>query len=69
VLVGVTSLLAAQQLHRHERHRSERADIIDGDDVVVLDPGHRPGLGQEAHAGLGPAAVLGLHHLEGELAV
>ena len=42
---------------------------IDLDDVRVLQPGDRLGLGQEADGGLGPGVVAGQDHLEGDDAV
>ena len=57
---------ALEQLHGQERHAAVLADLVDGDDVVVLDLGGGAGLAQEAFAGDLALGHLRQHGLEGD---
>ncbi len=59
----------AQQLHRQEWHAAVFADLVDGDDVIVLDLRRRPRLAQEALAGRRLLRLRRQHHLQGNAAV
>jgi hypothetical protein len=60
--------LAAEQLHGQERHAAVLADLIDGDDVLVLDGRGQPGLAQEAAVELGVGRQGRPHDLQGHRA-
>ena len=53
----VLQRLAVEELHGQERHAAVLADLVDGDDVVVLDGGGGPGLAQEALPAAGRSAA------------
>ena len=55
----VVQRLALEERHGQEGDAAVLADLIDGDDVVVLDGGRGPGLAQEALPGRGPGGQAG----------
>src|SRR5262249_30347005 len=57
---------AVDELHGDEGAVAGGADVVDGDDVRVAEPGHRLRLAQEAGPGLGRAADLAAQHLDGD---
>ena len=57
---------ALEELHRHEGHAALFFDLVDADDVIVLDLGHRLGFAQEAFAGAGAGGEGRQHGLDGD---
>ena len=62
----LAQVLALDVLHRHEHVVVEDADLVDGDDVRVLEPGQGPALAQDL---LAAALAAVTQDLEGDLAV
>jgi hypothetical protein len=54
-----------EELHRQEGNAAVLADLVDGDDVIVLDRGRRPRLAQEALPGTLAGGHGRQHRLEG----
>ncbi len=57
---------ALKQRHHEERHAAVLADLVDGDDMIVLDGGGRPRLAQESASAQLMARALRFHHLQSD---
>ena len=68
-LQAVVERLALEELHGQEGHAAVLADLVDGDDVIVLDRRRRLGLAQEALPGAGAGGQGRQHGLEGHQAL
>ena len=65
-LKAVVQRLAFEELHGQEGDAAVLADLVDGDDVIVLEGGRRPGLAQETLLGRVAGGQAGQHGLQGD---
>ena len=63
-LQALVERLAFEELHGQEGHAAVLADLVDGDDVIVLDRCRRPRLAQEALPGRCAGGQRRQHRLE-----
>ena len=66
---GHFEALAADELHRDEALAADIANLVNGDDMRVAEPGHRLGLAQDPLPALRGCGSAGAQHLDRDLAI